>query len=717
MKQVLLRSGEVTVAEVPAPECPPGGLLVQVEHSLISTGTEAMSIASGGKPQPLIVKALKNPHLVRKVLQKAASIGVRETLSLVKSRTHSYQPTGYSAAGVVLAVAPGVTGFVAGDRVACAGAGVANHAEVVAVPENLAVRVPDGLPTDQAAFVTLGAIAVQGVRRAEVQFGETVVVIGLGLIGLLTVQILKAAGCKVLGADVLPGRIDLARGLGMDDGVVIGSGADLATVARNLTGGHGADAAILTAATPASTPTHLAMECCRERGRVVVVGDVGMALRREAMYKKELDFVISRSYGPGRYDQRYEEKGHDYPYGFVRWTENRNMQAFLALVAEGRVQVAPLITARYRVDEAPAAYRRIGEDRRSVIGVLLEYPGAAAAAAGRRVELAARVSTPGQAQFAIIGAGAFATSVHLPNLRRLGAGLRAVVSRTAHNARQVGEQYGAAYCTTDYDEVLKDPQVSAVIIATRHNLRRGLIEAATQAGKHVFVEKPLAITLADAAAIEATVAASGILLTVGFNRRYAPLAQELKRNLVAAPGPKLILYRVNAGALPPDHWTYDPEEGGGRIRGEGCHFFDLCNWLLDEEPVAVTAQHATGTGTALVDRDNMAVTVRYRGGSLATVYYACTGNSATGKERVELYAGGKSAILEDFRELTLAGFPGKSTSLKAIDKGHAQLLANFVAAVQGKGNLGITVADGRRAQAVAEAALQAAASGREVSIT
>lgn len=716
MKQVLLRSGEVTVQEVPAPQCPPGGVLVRVEHSLISTGTEAMSIASGGKPQPLIVKALKNPHLVRKVLQKAASIGVKETMALVQSRTHSYQPTGYSAAGVVLEVAPGVLGFAAGDRVACAGAGIANHADVVAVPENLTVKVPDGLPSDEAAFVTLGAIAIQGVRRAEVQVGETAVVIGLGLLGLLTVQILKAAGCRVLGADVLPSRIDLAKRLGMDDGVVIGSGADLASLARGVTGGHGADVAILTAATPSSAPTLLAMDCCRERGRVVVVGDVGMQLRRDAMYKKELDFVISRSYGPGRYDQRYEEKGYDYPYGFVRWTENRNMQSFLTLVAEGKVQVAPLISARYPVDEAPVAYRRIGEDRKNVIGVLLQYPEAEQAVGRRRIELATQVATAGKTQFALVGAGSFATSVHLPNLRRQGVGLRAVVSRTAHNAKQIGEQYGAAYCTTEYGEVLKDPQVGALVITTRHNLRRGLIEAAAAAGKHVFVEKPLALTVEDARAIEAAVAQSGVLLTVGFNRRYSPLAQELKQNLAAAPGPKLILYRVNAGALPPDHWTYDPEEGGGRIRGEGCHFFDFCNWLTGEEPVAATAQHAAGTGPAPVDQDNMAVTVRYSGGSLATIYYACTGNGATGKERIELYAAGKSAILDDFKALTFAGFPGKNMSLKAIDKGHAQLMANFVAAVQGKASLGITAADGRRAQAVAEAALRAAESGAEVAI-
>lgn len=716
MKQVLLRSGEVTVQEVPVPQCPPGGLLVRVEHSLISTGTEAMSIASGGRRQPLIVKAMQNPHLVRKVLQKMSSIGLKETMALVKSRTQAFTPTGYSAAGVVLAVAPGVLGFKVGDRVACAGAGIANHAEVVAVPQNLAVRVPDGLSSQEAAFVTLGAIAAQGVRRAGLQFGETAVVIGLGLIGLITVQLLKAAGCRVIGGDVLASRIDLARQLGMDDGVVIGGGADLAAVARNLTGGHGADAALITAATPSSAPSLLAMECCRERGRVVMVGDVGMNLRRDAMYRKELDLVISRSYGPGRYDQRYEEKGYDYPYGHVRWTENRNMQSFLQQIAAGAVQVKPLISATYLVEQAPTAYRRIGEDRRNVIGVLLEYPEAAAALqAPRRLPLATR-GTAGQAHIALVGAGAFATGTHLPNLRRLGVGLRAVVSRTAHNARQIGEQYGAAYCTTEYEQVLQDPEVNAVLIATRHNLRRSLIEAAVSAGKHVFVEKPLALTVEDCEAIEAAVGRRGTLLTVGFNRRFAPLAGELKKNLAAAPGPKLILYRVNAGVLPVDHWTYDPEEGGGRIRGEGCHFFDLCNWLTDEVPVGVTAQHAAGTGPERVDQDNMAVTIRYSGGSVATVFYACTGDAATGKERIEVYAAGKSAILDDFRELQLAGFPGKGISQKRIDKGHAQLMANFVAALQGKAPLGITAADGRRAQQIAEAAIASAAAGREVTL-
>ena len=325
-----------------------------------------------------------------------------------------------------------------------------------------------------------------------------------------------------------------------------------------------------------------------------------------------------------------------------------------------------------------------------------------------------RPAAAGQLQIALVGAGAFATGVHLPNLKRLGVGVRAVVSRTAHNARQVGEQYGAAYCTTDYNEVLRDPQVDAVLIATRHNLRRSLVEAAAAAGKHVFVEKPLALTAEDAVAIEQVVATSGIVLAVGFNRRYAPLALDLKRSLAVAPGSKMLLYRVNAGVLPPEHCTSDPEEGGGRSRGEGCHFFDLCNWLLDETPVTVTAQHAAGSGTPAMDRDNMAVTVRYSGGSLATIYYACTGDSGTGKERIEVYGAGKSAILEDFRQLTLAGFPTRGRTLRAQEKGHAELMAHFVATLQGKAALGVTAADGRRAQQVAEAALASAAGGREV---
>lgn len=722
MKQVLISgTGEVVVTDVPAPVCPQGGLLVRATHSLISTGTESMSVASGGKRENLIVKAIKNPQLVAKVLQKVATLGVRDTVSLVKNRTRTYMATGYSATGVVVEVGAGVSGFSIGDRVACAGAGHANHAEIMAVPQNLAVQVPDGVPGDEAAFVTLGAIAVQGVRRARIQFGESVLVVGLGLIGLLTVQILKAAGCRVIGADVVSSRVELARTLGMDVGVVIGEGPELPVVCRSVTSGHGVDVALLTAATPSSIPANTAMDACRERGRVVVVGDVGMSLRRESMYRKELDFVISRSYGPGRYDPVYEEKGQDYPFGFVRWTENRNMAEFLRLVSTGNVRVQPLISQVYPVAEAAAAYQRVSADRRNVIALVFSYPTASSGAqpvfaAERRILLANPGATrSGTVRVGLIGAGGFAQSVHLPNLKKLGARLHAVASRTAHNARQNAEQYGAAYATTDYRQLLSDPDIDAVLIATRHNLRREVILEAAAAGKHVFVEKPLAITIADCEAIQAAVSQHGVLLSVGFNRRFAPTAQLLKRELDRTPGPKMMLYRVNAGPLPPDHWLYDPVEGGGRIIGEGTHFFDFLAFLCGEEPVAIHAESLAGSGTPAQDRDNLVASVRFAGGSIGTLMYTGTGHTAASKERVEVYAAGRTAVLDDFKDLSLAGFSTQGVKGRFIDKGQLQLLQNFLSAVQGKESLGVSAVDGLRATRMAAAAY-ATASGGEAAL-
>jgi len=714
MKQVLIGgTGEVVVADVPAPMCPVGGVLVRVTHSLISTGTESMSIASGGKKQSLVIKAIKNPHLVAKVLQKASTLGVRETLALVKNRTRTYMATGYSAAGVVVEVGAGVTGFSVGDRVACAGAGLANHAEVVAVPQNLCVRVPAGVENLEAAFVTLGAIALQGVRRAETHVGETVLVVGLGLIGLLAVQILKASGCRVIGADVVASRVEFAREFGMDVGVVIGQGPELPVVCRAETGGYGVDAALLCAATPSSIPANSAMESCRERGRVVVVGDVGMNLRREAMYRKELDFVISRSYGPGRYDRTYEEKGYEYPYGFVRWTENRNMAEFLRLISTRQVKVRELITQVYPVAEAAAAYHRIATDRKNVTALLFSYPAAEKVTAVSREDRRINLSLSGSARtgtvrVGLIGAGGFAQSVHLPNLKKLGAELRAVASRTAHNARQHAENYGAAYATTDYRELLADPEIDAILLTTRHNLRREIILEAAAAGKHVFVEKPLAITVEDCEAIQQAVEQHGILLTVGFNRRFSPTAQLLKRELSSTPGPKMMQYRVNAGALPPDHWTYDPVEGGGRIIGEGVHFFDFLAFLCDEEPVSVKAEHAEGFGNSVQDQDNLVATIRFSGGSVGTLLYTGAGNTGSGKERVEVFCAGRSAVLDDFKDLSLWGFSTQGVKNKYINKGQLELLANFLDAVRGTGKLGVTVVDGVRATRMANMAYSSA---------
>ncbi|MBI3760393.1 MAG: bi-domain-containing oxidoreductase [Chloroflexi bacterium] len=710
MKQVFFDGkGQVHLEDVPAPTCGHGEILVRVAYSLISSGTESMAAAGGGS---LIKQAARRPDLVMRALRFGASQGYRAMFSLVRSASGQWFPTGYSAAGTVIEVGAGVAGFSVGDRVACAGAGYANHAEFVAVPHNLVVKVPDANSLKEASFTTLGAIALQGVRRAEPTIGETVVVAGTGLIGLLAVQILRANGCRVIATDLSEARLALARSLGVEH--VVNAGGDPVKTVLQITGGDGADAVILTAGTKSSEPINQAFKMCRERGRVVVVGAVGMELERTDFYNKEIDLRISRSYGPGRYDRRYEEQGLDYPLGYVRWTENRNLSAFLDLVAEKRVGVTSLITDEFSIDDASAAYQKVLNGGPPTIGVLLTYPGADRDTVADKVyhlptSLVTRHPTPDtRLGLALIGAGQFAKAVHMQNLKAMSAevSVRAVVSGSGGGARQAAEALGAAVATTDYAEVLRDPSVAAVLIATRHNLHAAQCLAAAEAGKHIFVEKPLGLTVEECRAVAEAVEKAGVLLTVGFNRRFSRFSLAVKQALERVPGPRQIICRANAGPLPKTHWTLDPEEGGGRIIGEGCHFFDLMAYFVGAEPISITAQPAGDSP------DDVAAVVRFADGSLGTLIYTGLGDPMFPKERIEIFAGGGVAVIDDFRAVTFSGLRGKSVRGGGQDKGHRALLAHFVSAARGREKLEITARDGLIATACAVAANASLKSGK-----
>lgn len=708
MKQVLVKSGKVYIEDVPCPAVAPGMALVRVSHSLISSGTESGFVSEGGAAGFLLKKA-RDPLNVEKVKRKIASVGVKGTIDLIRSKVLEFQAPGYSTAGVVIECGEGVTGFRAGDRVACAGVGYASHAEYNLVPEQLLTPLPDEVSFEEGAFVALGAIALQGVRQAAPALGETIVVLGLGLLGQLTAQLLRAAGCHVIGCDPLAPKRELAQQLGAD---AVCTPEELPGLAGELSGGHGADAVIICAASKTSTVTRQACDVCRQKGRVVVVGAVGLELEREPLYLKEIDFRLSCSYGPGRYNPAYEERGLDYPIGYVRWTEGRNMSEFLRLVAEQRVRVRELITSVSAVDEAQRAYDAVLKGEGAAIAALLRYDMESSPAAELRRTLVLKAASPvaGSLGVAVIGAGAFAQGYHLPNLKKIsGCHLEAVVAKTGSKAKQVAERFGARYCTTDYREVLADERVQAVLIATRHNLHKEIALAAVEAGKHVFVEKPLALTAEDAREIVDAVARKGVLLTVGFNRRFSEYVRLLKKAFdSSAPGPKTILYRCNAGALPKGHWAADPVEGGGRILGEAVHFYDFCCWLVGSAPVSIEAQRLGPSGAAA--EDDVTALLRFADGSLATVAYCTTGHTLLGKERIECMGSGGAFVIEDFKRIV---FPpvGEKAFGKREDKGQRQMLEHFIRAVRGEGPLEVTAEDGLRATRIACEVLRAAQRG------
>ena len=716
MKQVLVKGGKVRIEEAPPPAISPGMALVRVSHSLISSGTES-GFVSGGGTAAFVLKKAKDPLNIEKVKRKLASVGIKGTFDVVRNKLFEFQAPGYSSAGVIAECGPDVPGFRVGDRVACAGVGYASHAEYNAVPHPLLTPIPEGVDFEEAAFVTLGAIAMQGVRRLEPTFGETFAVAGLGLLGQLAAQILRAAGCRVIGCDPVPEKRALAQELGAE---AVCAPEDLLTAAAEWTAGYGVDGVVICAAAKDSAVTNQALDICRQKGRVSVVGAVGMHLEREPMYLKELDFRLSCSYGPGRYNPAYEEKGLDYPIGYVRWTEGRNMAEFLRMIAEKKVRVRPLISATHPVEEAQSAYDAVLSGG-PAIAALIAYGDVQAALAAppeRTLRLKSTRTKKGVTGVAVIGAGGMARAFHLPNIGKIpGCRLIAVADRNGGTAKQAADKYGAAYCTTDYHSVLADEDVEAVIVATRHHLHKEMCLTTLQAGKHVFVEKPLALTVEDAEEIEAAVEQAGRLLTVGFNRRFSPWSLRAKAALDKMPAPRMAVYRINAGPLPVGHWAVDPVEGGGRILGEAVHFFDLCCWLFDGAPVAIKADRiATAHGPApheaqVIAEDNVSALLRFADGSLATVIYCTLGHPGLPKERLELFGGQGAVVLDDFRGISCVGVPGKSEKKTAEDKGMFGLLENFIRAIRDEAELGVTAAHGVRATRIAAEVLTQARGG------
>ena len=665
MKQVLQspRRGELSLTEVPAPACGAGGVLVSTRCSVISAGTERMLLELGKKT--LLGKARARPDLVKKVVDTVRTRGVRATAEQVFAKLDEPAPLGYSASGDVVEAGRDATGLQPGDRVAMAGAGYANHAEFNFVPRNLCARIPQGVSYADAAFATVGAIALQGVRQAQPLIGERMVVIGLGLIGLLTVQILKANGCAVLGVDPDAERATLAAALGADLAV----GSDAEGACSGFTGGQGADAVIIAAATPSSQPIELAAQLSRHKGRVVAVGLVGMQVPRDAFYRKELDLRLAMSYGPGRYDPDYEERGNDYPFGYVRFTEQRNLASFLYLVQQKRVTPSALVTHRLPFADALEAYALIegtlpaeSTMDRKYLGIVLEYPDdARPERTVRRTEEGAARSREGDVGVGFIGAGAFARGVLLPQIVQAGCSrLTAVCTNTGRSAEQTSERFGFAVATTDARKVLERADTAAVFIATRHGSHAGLAAAALRAGKHVFVEKPLCLDDAGLDEVESALQdarGDGFepCLMVGFNRRFSTHAGALQAAFRGRGTPMVVNYRVNAGVVPAESWLHDPEEGGGRIIGECCHFVDFCTAVIGSDPVSVVATSIASDARDVVPQDSSVITIRYADGSLATIQYLALGHRALTKERCEVFADGRSAVMDDFRTTRFHG--------------------------------------------------------------
>ena len=693
MKQVLqdARSGEISVEEVPAPQLLPACVLVRVSASVVSAGTERASAEFARKS--LLQKAKSRPDLVRDVISKVQRDGIFSAIHAVRSRLDQPQSPGYSSAGTVLEIGEGVTDLRPGDRVACAGAGIAMHSEVACVPRLLVAQIPsrdldDEVSFDEAAFATLGAVALHGVRTAEVKLGENVAVIGLGLLGQLTVQLLKAAGCHVFGMDIVPDRAELARQMGADG--VGTSASDFRDLCIQNTHGAGVDSVLITAETSSSDPVNLAGAIARDRSIVVAVGTVGIEIERKAYYDKELDFRISRSYGPGRYDAAYEQKGRDYPIGYVRWTETRNMESFLRFVSARKVDVLSLITHRFPVDRAKSAYDLItGKIREPFLGVVLQYPGSEAP--NRKLELvrngASSAAPSSKVSVGLLGAGVFAGSTLIPAMKAsTSTALVSVGAATGPHAQHAAKKFGFSSCTTEQSQVIDDPSIDTVVIATRHHLHAGQVLAALGAGKNVFCEKPLCLTKDELRSIIRRYLMQSVrpALMVGFNRRFAPMTQKLKSFLNEISEPLALHYRINAGYLPSDHWVNDRDQGGGRILGEVCHFVDLLSYLAASAVVEVDARVLADSGR--YSADNVLASLKFANGSEGQISYLANGDRSFSKERLELFGGGTSAVLEDFRRLDMVR-NGRKESLRSRwhqDKGHRAEWSEFVEHLRGK---------------------------------
>lgn len=686
MKQVIqnFKTGKLSVEEVPLPSLSKGMVLVENKFSLISAGTERGTVKVA--KASLIGKARQRPDLVAQVMQNVKKEGLFATIEKVRTKLDSLKALGYSTAGTVVASMDSNNFFKPGDRVACAGQDYASHAEIVCIPQNLIVKIPDNVSFEEASFTTLGAIAMQGVRQADPKLGEIIAVIGLGLLGQLTCQLLKANGCKVLGIDIADNLIRLAKETGTDDAMKRND-PDLINNLNNFTNGRGFDSVIITAATPSNDPIELSAEITRAKGKVIAVGDVKLDIPRDPhFYRKELDLRLSCSYGPGRYDVNYEENGQDYPYAYVRWTEQRNMEAFIQLLSQNKLNIKPLITHHFDISEAEKAYQLVmGEVQEPHIGILLGY-------SENKEKFDSKIILKQipltQFNVGFIGAGSFAQSYLIQNVKNNGASLQTVVTSRGITAKNVADKFGFGKASSNAEDILADDHINTVFIATPHNSHASFTLAALKAGKNVFVEKPLAMREEELEEIKEYFESNGGNLMIGFNRRFSPVATELKNYFAETSEPLVINYRVNAGFIPKEHWTQNENIGGGRIVGEMCHFIDLMQFFSDSLPENVFAQCINSSNNKIKNDDNISIVIKFRNGSVGNIIYTANGDKALPKERMEIFGGNKVGVINDFKTGELYS-GNKLKLLKEEGKGHKEEVTAFFNALSRGGVLPI----------------------------
>jgi predicted dehydrogenase/threonine dehydrogenase-like Zn-dependent dehydrogenase len=685
MKQILqdMANGGTTLTEAPAPQCSSGSVLIHTSTSLISAGTERMLVGFG--KASFLEKARLQPEKVKMVLEKVSTDGLMTTIEAVRSKLAQPLPLGYCSVGIVSEVGSSVDGFRAGDRVVSNGP----HADVVKIPKNLCAVIPENVDDESAAFVVVASIGLQGIRLALPSLGEAFVVTGAGLIGLLTVQLLRAQGCRVMAIDFDETKLILARQFGAQT-CNPGAGEDPVAAAMSFSRGNGVDGVIITASTQSNDPVTQGARMCRKRGRIVLVGVTGLELNRSDFYEKELSFQVSCSYGPGRYDPSYEERGHDYPIGFVRWTERRNFEAVLDMMAGGQLDVKPLITHRFSFEDAPKAYEALTADK-NCLGILLKYTSLRTQRMVRHVTLKPGASfTPHRPVMGFIGAGNYASRMLIPAFKAAGAQLHTIVTAGGINGVIHGEKSGFAEASTNMESLLANEAINSIAIVTRHETHSLFVAKALKANKNVFVEKPLAIDMDGFADVQDAYLSSqehtpkgGPQLMVGFNRRFSPHVQKMKELLKPVKEPKSFIMTMNAGAIPANHWTQDSAVGGGRIIGEACHFIDLMRFLAGSPIVSVQARRMGDSPGIAITEDKASITLGFEDGSFGTILYFANGASSFPKERVELFAAGRVLQLDNFRKLKGYGWPGFSRmNLWKQDKGQNACAAAFLQAVQ-----------------------------------
>jgi predicted dehydrogenase/NADPH:quinone reductase-like Zn-dependent oxidoreductase len=700
MQKRSLRAAVVAAEEVPAPRCGSSNVLIANQYSLISAGTETTAV--GSTKRDMVTKALKDPDIRQSVIDMVLQDGVQKTADRVKFEFNKWTPLGYSGAGIALEVGEQIQGIRPGDLVAYAG-----EPEVVRGRKRLSIPVPAGVSAKEAAFVALGSIALQAVRRAEPQVGETIAVLGLGLVGQLVAQLLAAAGARVVGSDFHESRMNLATNLGIER--TFHAGDSFVEQVKQYTHGIGVDRVMICAAGKSNAPIEQAVKIARDRGRIVVVGLVGMDVPGQEFYMKELDLVISRSYGPGRYDPNFEDAGEDYPLSYVRWTEERNMSEFLRMVAAKKVKVDSLISHEYNIDQASDAYSLIMESPNQTLAVMLKY--AEVPNVIQRTTTAAKSSlgdSSGKKQIAVIGCGSFARQFHLPNIKANSAlHFKRLVTSTGQSSQEMGLRYGAAEAGTDVAELWQDRELDAVFIFTRDRSHARLACDALQAGKHVFCEKPLACSEEDCEELERISENTDKVCFTGFNRRFAPMMVRVKQTLDQLQGPKMLHFRVNAGKLPRDNWVYDPRHAAGRIVGEACHFIDLLCWLVGSDPVSITAT-SMGSGATVTELEDLSAQFLFLDGSVGSILYTAVGSPYIGKERLEVFGQGTSIVMDDYRQLTIRGRDRVDLRARKVDKGHAAELQHFVDVINGRCASSVTARDGILATRLALAAIKSA---------